>query len=67
MHLRFLLTTGNQSIARTMAALHAADFTDVLVCGAGPVGLLTALGLAQQGVKTLVIGKFVFCIEPFRL
>lgn len=49
-----------------MAAFFATDFTDVLVCGAGPVGLLTALGLAQQGVKTLVIGKFVFCIERFR-
>lgn len=30
--------------------------TDVLVCGAGPVGLLIALGLEQQGVDTLLIG-----------
>ncbi|KAH8885740.1 hypothetical protein GQ53DRAFT_728729 [Thozetella sp. PMI_491] len=31
--------------------------TDVLVCGAGPVGLLTALGLAQQGVDTIILEK----------
>lgn len=30
--------------------------TDVLVVGGGPVGLLVALGLAQQGVDTLTIG-----------
>ncbi|KAH7030611.1 FAD binding domain-containing protein [Microdochium trichocladiopsis] len=30
---------------------------DVLVCGAGPAGLLTALGLEQQGINTLVIDK----------
>lgn len=34
-----------------------AETTNVLVCGAGPVGLLVALGLAQQGVDTLIIGK----------
>ncbi|KAI8626753.1 FAD binding domain-containing protein [Xylariaceae sp. FL1651] len=34
-------------------------FTDVLVCGAGPVGLLIALGLAQQGIDTLIIEKRV--------
>jgi phenol 2-monooxygenase len=33
------------------------DFTDVVVCGAGPVGLLIALGLAQQGIDTLIVGK----------
>jgi 2-polyprenyl-6-methoxyphenol hydroxylase-like FAD-dependent oxidoreductase len=31
------------------------DSTEVLVVGAGPVGLLTALGLAQQGVSVTVI------------
>ncbi|KAH0425192.1 FAD binding domain-containing protein [Colletotrichum camelliae] len=31
--------------------------TDVLVVGAGPVGLVTALGLAQQGIDTVVIEK----------
>ncbi|KAI1258545.1 FAD binding domain-containing protein [Xylariaceae sp. FL1019] len=30
---------------------------DVLVCGAGPVGILTVLGLAQQGISTLIIEK----------
>lgn len=30
--------------------------TDVVICGAGPVGLLVALGLAQQGIDTLLIG-----------
>ena len=33
------------------------EYTDVLVCGAGPVGLTTALGLAQQGVSSIIIGK----------
>lgn len=28
---------------------------EVLVCGAGPVGLITALGLAQRGVSVIVI------------
>jgi 2-polyprenyl-6-methoxyphenol hydroxylase-like FAD-dependent oxidoreductase len=32
-------------------------YTDVLVVGAGPVGLLTALGLAQRGSDTVTIGK----------
>lgn len=32
------------------------EHTDVLVCGAGPVGLLTALGLSQQGIDTFLIG-----------
>jgi phenol 2-monooxygenase len=32
-------------------------YTDVLVVGAGPVGLLTALGLAQHKLDTLIIGK----------
>jgi phenol 2-monooxygenase len=30
---------------------------DVLVSGAGPVGLLVALGLEQQGISTCLIGK----------
>lgn len=34
-----------------------AETTDVVICGAGPVGLVIALGLAQQGVKTLIIGE----------
>ncbi|KAK5992335.1 Phenol hydroxylase-like protein [Cladobotryum mycophilum] len=33
------------------------DFTDVLIVGAGPIGLVTALGLAQQGIDTLLIEK----------
>ncbi|CAG9977247.1 unnamed protein product [Clonostachys byssicola] len=31
--------------------------TDVLVVGAGPVGLLTAIGLFQQGVDSIVLEK----------
>lgn len=31
--------------------------TDVLIVGAGPVGLVTALGLAHQGIPTIIIGK----------
>jgi len=30
--------------------------TDVLICGAGPFGLLVALSLSQQGISTYVIG-----------
>ncbi|ETS80532.1 hypothetical protein PFICI_08061 [Pestalotiopsis fici W106-1] len=30
---------------------------DVLIIGAGPVGLITAVGLQQQGVETLVVEK----------
>jgi phenol 2-monooxygenase len=30
---------------------------DVLVCGGGPTGLLTGLGLARMGIATAVIGK----------
>lgn len=41
--------------------------TDVLVVGAGPVGLLTALGLAQQGIDTVIIGTFFFyLLNPTR-
>lgn len=32
------------------------ETVDVVICGAGPVGLLVALGLAQQGIDTLLIG-----------
>ncbi len=28
---------------------------DVLICGAGPVGLLTAIGLARRGIRVTVI------------
>lgn len=35
------------------------QYSDVLIVGAGPVGLLVALGLAQQGVDTVIVGKFV--------
>ncbi|KAJ5004015.1 Phenol hydroxylase [Colletotrichum sp. SAR 10_66] len=38
-----------------VAVLHEA--TDVLIVGAGPVGLVTALGLAQQGIDTVIIEK----------
>ncbi|KXH32950.1 hypothetical protein CSIM01_07577 [Colletotrichum simmondsii] len=31
--------------------------TDVLIVGAGPVGLVTALGLAQQGIPTIIIER----------
>uniref|UniRef100_L2G313 Pentachlorophenol 4-monooxygenase n=1 Tax=Colletotrichum fructicola (strain Nara gc5) TaxID=1213859 RepID=L2G313_COLFN len=31
--------------------------TDVLIVGAGPVGLVTALGLVQQGIDTVIIEK----------
>ncbi|QGA17831.1 hypothetical protein EYB26_005507 [Talaromyces marneffei] len=33
------------------------DRVDVLVCGGGPTGLLTGLGLARQGISTVVIEK----------
>lgn len=35
----------------------APETTDVLVVGAGPVGLLTAIGLSQQGVDSIVLGE----------
>ena len=38
-------------------------YTDVLVVGAGPVGLLTALGLAQHNLDTLIIGKLI--VRPY--
>ena len=31
---------------------------DVLICGAGPVGLLVAYILARMNVKTFVVGRF---------
>ena len=31
------------------------DKQDVLICGAGPVGLLAAIGLARQGLKVTVV------------
>lgn len=31
--------------------------TDVLIVGAGPMGLLTSIGLAKQGVDTIVLGE----------
>ena len=33
------------------------DRVDVLVCGGGPTGLLTGLGLARQGISAVVLGK----------
>lgn len=30
--------------------------TAVFICGAGPVGLLTGLGLALQGIDTYILG-----------
>jgi 2-polyprenyl-6-methoxyphenol hydroxylase-like FAD-dependent oxidoreductase len=39
-------------------------YTDVLVCGAGPVGLLIALGLAQQGIDTAIIGLSPYFTRP---
>lgn len=38
--------------------------TDVLIVGAGPVGLLTALGLAQHNLDTLIIGKLTAQVSP---
>uniref|UniRef100_A0A8H7NPN7 FAD-binding domain-containing protein n=1 Tax=Bionectria ochroleuca TaxID=29856 RepID=A0A8H7NPN7_BIOOC len=35
----------------------APETTDVLIVGAGPVGLLTAIGLFQQGVDSIVLEK----------
>ena len=32
---------------------------DVLIVGAGPVGLITAIGLEQQGVTSMIIGAFL--------
>lgn len=47
----------DQSPTGVNLAKMLADTADVVICGAGPVGLLTALGLSQQGINTLVIGK----------
>ncbi|KAH8894345.1 hypothetical protein GQ53DRAFT_643595 [Thozetella sp. PMI_491] len=37
--------------------MSSTEKTEVLICGAGPVGLLIALGLAQQGIDTRVFEK----------
>lgn len=41
---------------------------DVLVCGGGPTGLLTGLGLARMGIPTAVVGKrknyFMIDVDP---
>lgn len=29
---------------------------DVLICGAGPVGLLVGLGLQRMGISTCIVG-----------
>jgi 2-polyprenyl-6-methoxyphenol hydroxylase-like FAD-dependent oxidoreductase len=39
---------------------------DVLVCGGGPVGLLTAYGLQRMGIGTCVIGKDEIRIRTWR-
>lgn len=36
---------------------------DVLVCGAGPVGLLLGYMLARMKVDTFIVGKSTFGIE----
>lgn len=33
------------------------EYTDVLICGGGPVGLLTGLALVRMGISTVVIGE----------
>ena len=33
------------------------DTTEVLICGAGPTGLLMAYQLARMGVETCIIGS----------
>lgn len=33
--------------------------TDVLVCGAGPVGLLTAYCLSRYGISTMVVEQYI--------
>ena len=33
------------------------ECTDVLICGGGPVGLLTGLALVRMGISTVVIGE----------
>ena len=38
----------------------------VLICGAGPVGLVAGLRLARAGIETLVIDKASFVSEDFR-
>ncbi len=37
--------------------------TDVLVIGAGPMGLLTAIGLCQQDIDTILLGTFALNIR----
>ena len=33
------------------------EATDVLIVGAGPAGLVTAIGVARQGVRSLVVER----------
>ncbi len=40
------------------------DDTQVIVAGAGPVGLVTAIGLAQQDVRVLVLEKNSVAVPP---
>ena len=40
------------------------DNSDVLVVGAGPVGLTLAMDLAQRGVKVLVVEVRKFAEPP---
>jgi len=49
--------TPAETCATKSSIMTLPDQTEVLVIGAGPVGLLTALGLAQQGIDTLIIGR----------
>lgn len=56
-----------QPLRPLVYTMELTEFTDVLVCGAGPVGLLTALGLSQHGIKTILLGKqgYIFtCCPP---
>jgi 2-polyprenyl-6-methoxyphenol hydroxylase-like FAD-dependent oxidoreductase len=36
--------------------MHIPAKVDVLIIGAGPIGLITAIGLEQQGVETFIAG-----------
>jgi threonine dehydrogenase-like Zn-dependent dehydrogenase len=52
----------SNSHAITMAC--SKDTYDVLISGAGPVGLLSAFGLQRMGISTCVVGEYTLLDMP---